>query len=345
MPRVSVCLPNLNGQPFLTERLESILKQTFWDWELIVVDGFSDDGSWELLRDQAADEPRMRLSQAPREGVLAGINACIRQARGEYVYIATSDDTMESDCLEKMVAALDAHAECGICHCCLRIINAAGEDVAPHLQWSRYRSSEYFGELMNVPHIRLAPHDGLLHFALYTVYTSLTQLLIRRSVFKHVGIFDVQFGPPGDFEWDMRASLLTNTFHVPETLATWRIHAGQATTDLDTSQRRLALQRMARVALRRARKVAPDRLRKVPIRRLEYAYDRDYVWWGLLERQSWKAQRFFLLRQCLVRPRVVLEYIRKRRTGQPFERGDKVGWIRQELRRLEVKGPVPVAAG
>ena len=72
MPRVSICLPTLNGQPLLTERLESILKQTFWDWELIVVDGFSSDGSWEFFQQHAVAEPRIRLAQAPREGVYGG---------------------------------------------------------------------------------------------------------------------------------------------------------------------------------------------------------------------------------------------------------------------------------
>jgi hypothetical protein len=127
-----------------------------------------------------------------------------------------------------------------------------------------------------------------------------------------------------------------------ERLATLRIHARQATADKDTSRGRLALQRMARVALRRAREIAPDRLRPVPMRRLEYAYDRDYLWCGLLERQSWKARRLFLLRQSLVRPRAVLEYVRSCRAGRAFDRGDMVGWIRQELRRLNITSLIPV---
>src|SRR5438477_9294469 len=105
MPKVSICVPNLNTRPYLPERFETIFNQTFQDWELIVCDSYSDDGSWEYIQELAAREPRMRISQTPRKGVFAGFNDCIQLARGEHVYIATSDDTMSPDFLEEMVAA------------------------------------------------------------------------------------------------------------------------------------------------------------------------------------------------------------------------------------------------
>ena len=71
----------------------------------------------EYIQELAARESRMRISQTPRKGVYAGFNDCIQLARGEYVYIATSDDTMSPDFLEKMVAALDRNRDCE-CHCC-----------------------------------------------------------------------------------------------------------------------------------------------------------------------------------------------------------------------------------
>src|SRR5471030_2653963 len=137
MPRVSICVPNLNTRPFLPERFETIFNQTFQDWELIVCDSHSDDGSWEYIQELAAHEPRMRISQTPRNGIYAGFNDCIKQARGEYVYIATSDDTMASDCLEKMVAALEAHAECGLCQCGLEVIDEKGQ-VQPWMRWDNF---------------------------------------------------------------------------------------------------------------------------------------------------------------------------------------------------------------
>ena len=218
-PLVSIVLPNLNNHRFLVDRLESILAQSYPHWELIIVDSYSDDGAWTLIQDYAAKDSRFRISQAPREGIYPGLNRCLQLVEGEYVYIATSDDTMDPDCLEKMVAALEAHPDCGICHVCLRVIDENGETVDG--KWRRFPVARFFGALMDVPHIRRAPHDGVLHCGVYTVYTSLTQFLTRRSVFEETGLFRSDWGSEGDFEWGMRAALLHSTVHLPEELATW----------------------------------------------------------------------------------------------------------------------------
>src|SRR6267142_6232334 len=121
--RVSICLPNLNCLRFLHERFTTILGQTFQDWELFVYDSLSDDGAWDLIQDWGSREKRLRAMQGPREGPYPAWNECLRQTKGEFVYIATSDDTMAPDCLEKMVSALDQHPECDLAHCPLVIID------------------------------------------------------------------------------------------------------------------------------------------------------------------------------------------------------------------------------
>ena len=228
-PVVSICLPNLNNRPYLEERLATIFAQTFSDWELIVYDNYSDDGAWELFETQARNDPRMRIAQAPREGMYANWNNCIRAARGKYVYIATSDDSMTPDCLERMVGILEQYPDCGICHCCLEIIDETGKPVDSPDAWENYVQQRYFGEWIHIDHMRRAPHDGLLHFGLYTIYTSLTQLLIRRRVFEQLGLFRTDCYSYADFEWGMRVGLNENVVHISRKLATWRRHNQQAT--------------------------------------------------------------------------------------------------------------------
>jgi hypothetical protein len=138
---------------------------------------------------------------------------------------------MAPDCLEKLVAALDAHPECALAHCRLKVIDEHGSDI-PRLQeawseWSYFARSS--GQLQDCLHVRLAPFDGLLHLGGETVYRSITQLLIRRSLFETIGLFEPTWGSVGDFNWVMRAGLVANTVHVPHTWASWRIHASQAT--------------------------------------------------------------------------------------------------------------------
>ncbi len=246
-PRVSILLPNLNNKRFLEERLKSIADQTFSDWELVIVDNYSDDGAWELFQEWAQDDNRIRISQAARNGMYANWNNCINLAKGKYIYIATSDDTMTSDCLEKMYHMLERHPDCSIAHCCLNITDENGKVMEG--RWENYMPQLFYKDLLHKPHIRKAPLDGILHFALGTVYTSITQLLIRRKVFDTIGLFKQKWGSAGDFEWEMRASLIFSTVHIPEYLATWRKHDGQATVNPSSIHNRIKLMEMAQEAV------------------------------------------------------------------------------------------------
>ena len=228
-PLVSVCVPNLNMRPFLKERFDTIFDQTFQDWELFVYDSFSDDGSWEFIQQLARHEPRMRIAQGPREGVYPAWNACLRETTGEYVYIATSDDTMAPDFLEKMTAALGRHRDCELAHCRLVIADERSADEQGMTWPEGTVFADGIPELLQVPHIRRAPYDGLIQLSGRHAVLSITQLLIRRSIFERVGLFPDRWGSASDFNWEMKAGLVANTVYVPDTWATWRLHPNQAT--------------------------------------------------------------------------------------------------------------------
>lgn len=231
-PKVSICVPNLNTRRYLAERFETIFDQSFRDWELLAYDSYSTDGAWEYIKDLSFVEPRIRAWQGPREGTPGSWTPCLREARGKYVYVATSDDTMPPDFLRTMVAALDAHPECDLAHCRLRAIDEDGRESEDW--WSRdsvfSRSS---GPLTRQMHVRRAPFDGLLYLGGTSVYVSITQLLIRRSLFDRIGFFESTWGSIGDFNWSMKAGLAANAVHVPDTWGGWRVHVSQATAGAD----------------------------------------------------------------------------------------------------------------
>ena len=84
MPLISVCLPNLNTRPFLEERIKTLLAQALTDWELIICNSDSHDGSWEFFEKFKHDK-RVRLHQVPREGLYAGWNECLMRVRGKFI--------------------------------------------------------------------------------------------------------------------------------------------------------------------------------------------------------------------------------------------------------------------
>lgn len=338
--KVSILLPNLNQRPFLEERLRTILAQTLGDWELIVVDNHSDDGSWEFFQEWSRRDGRIRIQQAPRRGMYDNWNNCLRLARGEYVTIATSDDTMEPDFLERMTRALDENPDCDIAHCKLRIIDEQGQ-ACPLLNWDRLFSTRYFGPWIDRPHIRRAPHDGVLHCGVRTVYTSITQLLLRRRLFDRVGLFSTRFGSAADFEWEMRASLLASTVHVPRTLATWRVHGRQSTDlgRLDAAGQKRLFVKMVRHAFRAARRIDPQLLPGMRLRELTLLYRKER-WLATIReaRKRWapkslpRAHRIGIaLRWLALDPLVLLEFVRRLNHPERFLRPDSPMTYPREL--------------
>lgn len=228
-PAVSICMPHLNSQPFTRPRMDSIVQQTLPDWELIIVDSNSDDGSREILEQYARGDSRIRIEHGPRDGIYTNINRAIEMASGKYVYIATSDDTMAPECLERMVSILEQHPDCGLCQSGLEIVDADGRAEIKDAWENWRRQKQCFGQWLKIPHVRRAPHDGIMHLGLGTVYGSLTQLLIRKRVFDELGLFRTDYSPHADFEWGMRVGLNENIVYLPAKLASWRRHDRQAT--------------------------------------------------------------------------------------------------------------------
>ena len=247
--RVTICIPNRNTRPFLEERRDSILRQTLTDWEVVVVDDGSTDGAWEFFEQWATQDSRVTVFRGPGRGLYAGWNDAIRRATGQYIHIATSDDTMDKDFLRVMVDALQSQPECLMAQCELNIIDEQGRKTADQWQhiWRIFQP-----ELAGRYAIRKAPHDGILHFGLGTVYISINQLLLRRELFDLAGYFRTDLGVCADFEWEMRAGLLCDVLHVPLPLASWRRHPGQATNDASAADEAERLLSMTGLALAEA---------------------------------------------------------------------------------------------
>lgn len=344
-PKVSICVPNLNTRPFLPERFDSIFAQTFQDWELLVYDSHSTDGAWEYICALTAGERRMRAWQGPREGTPASWTPCIREARGEYVYIATSDDTMATDCLERMVEALEAHPECQLAHCPLQPIDEHGETDRRLRDWWWHQSEFALssGPLIDVPHVRRAPFDGLLHLLGGSVFISLTQLLVRRSLFDTIGMFRGTWGSVGDFNWSMRAGLTADTVHVPDTWGGWRVHSTQATAGVtfDSDEHARTVDAMIADALTESAHAIDPRLRASIG---ELAHDAHALRVLLREiaarrRESPLSRGAFLTgRLCSGSP-AAREYVASHLLGRP-----SIDWVRRRLRSTATGPPlIPVA--
>lgn len=127
-PRVSIGLPVFNGEEFLSYAIGSILAQTYTDFELIISDNASTDGTEAICREYAASDRRIRYYRNDRNlGAAVNFNRTFELASGEYFKWAAHDDMLAPEYLEQCVAALDAHPDAVLCQTLVEQIGEFGE--------------------------------------------------------------------------------------------------------------------------------------------------------------------------------------------------------------------------
>ena len=114
-PLVSVVMPLYNGKPYVVAAIDSVVRQTFADWELLVIDDGSTDGGLELVKSTYADVRIRPLANAVNRGVAYTRGVGIAEARGEYLAWLDCDDIIMPERLEMQLDFLRRHPEIGLC--------------------------------------------------------------------------------------------------------------------------------------------------------------------------------------------------------------------------------------
>ncbi|KAB2913850.1 MAG: glycosyltransferase [Hyphomicrobiaceae bacterium] len=129
-PKVSVCLPIYNGERHMQQLLDSILAQTFRDFEFIISDNCSTDRTEEICRAYAARDPRVVYSRNETNiGANANTDLLVHMARGEYWLLCGHDDIVAPTFLEKCLAELERDRGLVLCHSLTQFIGDEGEQV------------------------------------------------------------------------------------------------------------------------------------------------------------------------------------------------------------------------
>jgi glycosyltransferase involved in cell wall biosynthesis len=107
---LSIVVPTFNSRRHLSRCLDSIRRQTYRDFEVVLIDGASTDGTLELLRDYAREDARLKLFSEPDQGIYDAYNKGIERASGEWIHFLGSDDELHSDrTLEQISPYLNSH--------------------------------------------------------------------------------------------------------------------------------------------------------------------------------------------------------------------------------------------
>ncbi|MEZ5454095.1 MAG: glycosyltransferase family 2 protein [Thiothrix sp.] len=129
-PLVSIGLPVYNREALIPKTLESLLAQTFTDFEIIISDNGSTDGTEAVCRQYAANDARIRYIRQPRNlGLLGNFNFVMKEARGKYFMWTASDDMCEKEFVGKLVEQLERDPELALVMADLKYISESGQPV------------------------------------------------------------------------------------------------------------------------------------------------------------------------------------------------------------------------
>lgn len=231
-PRVDIVLPNYNKVEHIDECLSSLKQQTFENWRCIVIDGYSDDGSWERIQEAADGDDRFELHRLGRIGLYPSWNVGLDHVDGSYFAVLTSDDVWDKMWLQTAVDTLEAQSEAVAAAARTYYIDAESsiDDVA---KLNRYGEEILGGG--NVQRVWNGMDYAVASFFMGAVVTSIHSVVVRSDV-----LDDLQFpenaGSYADWAWAIELGLYGNIVHCPQARAYWRRYDGQA-SDGDLGQR------------------------------------------------------------------------------------------------------------
>lgn len=208
-PRVSVIMPCWNRAGFVADAIRSVLGQTLTDFELLVVDDGSTDGSRDVVR--SFSDARLRLLCGEHQGISAAMNAGLAAARGRFIARLDSDDAWVPDMLEIQVAVLEARPEVGL-------VYARGECVD-----TNWRS---LGMTWGYP---LRYPGETFRSMVYNDSTCNITVVCRRECFERAGTYDETLQTSEDLDMWLRVAWECEFAFTDRVLARIRLHGDSIT--------------------------------------------------------------------------------------------------------------------
>ena len=215
IPTISVCLPVFNGADYIAQAIDSVLQQSFDDFELLICDDASSDGTPEICRSYT--DLRIRYIRYEKNSGQAGnFNRCFTEARGELLTLLSADDYFLPGLLLDRVERLKEHPEVGFIVGGMKIVDARGAELSVSCAWSEDR---YF-----------APGE-FLNSLLFGAVVNTLSLVFRKSCMDRIGLFRTDLTWGHDWEWIMRLAEHFGSFYATEPLVAYREHDASGTAE------------------------------------------------------------------------------------------------------------------
>lgn len=210
-PMVSVRIPSYNHEKYINECIDSVLAQTFQDFEIIITDDGSTDKTVELISEYK--DPRIKLNVYSRNrGLATAVADCVGRSCGKYIANLCSDDAWEPEKLEKQVAFLESNPRYDAVFTKVKFIDENSAQInKPH-----YYSSAF--DVENRPR-----EDWLNHFFYHGNSLCIPSVLIKRSIYEKLDYQDKRMTNLLDFDLWVKFCLESELYIIDEKLTHFRI--------------------------------------------------------------------------------------------------------------------------
>lgn len=220
MPLVSVVLTSFNHAAYLREAIDSVLEQTFQDFELIIWDDASIDGSWKVI--ESYSDPRIKAYRNETNlGPVYGVNFSIQHvASGDFIAIHHSDDVWFKNKLEKQLEIFDANPALGAVFCNALAIDSSGDPLEDQ--------NHFYVTIFNQPN--RGRFEWIRYFIDHGNALCHPSLLIKSECYRKCGMYADYYGQTPDFDMWFRLLLDYEIYVIPEALVKFRVHPGETNT-------------------------------------------------------------------------------------------------------------------
>lgn len=305
-PKVSVCIPTYNRANLLAEAVDSVVAQTFTDFELVISDNASEDDTSSVV--SSYRDARIRYVRNERNrGHRENWNQCLRLARGEYITILPDDDLMMPENLAAKVAILSKHPTVGLVHSKYHLIDGQGRIV-------KCNTNEGHGEDRTTDAFEEG-QDVLTSMLLSYNMINAPTVLFRRECYEKLGGFAKRLSLAFDWEYWMRIAVYYDVAFVAQPLIKWRIHPGSLTTQnihidgetltITALREELAAKRLILKQHSHAIENASDLKKLLWVERISRIVDRGERMLG--DGGPNKEVRKFVTEMCRVFPEILME--------------------------------------
>ena len=216
-PSISVIMPVFNSENTVHAAIESILNQTFREFEFIMIDDGSTDDSYAIMQQYQQIDNRVRVIQQQNQGITVALNAAINHAQGEYIARMDADDIAYPQRLEAQHQLMSQYLSIGIC----------GTQI------------EIFGAKTGIGHVPTDPTIAKFTLLFRTPVYHPTVMIRRSLLEKHQLRYDPEntYIAAEDYDLWLRASKYTEIANHPDTLLRYRISDTQITHRLSDAQK------------------------------------------------------------------------------------------------------------